>query len=51
VYALEANWASNWGVGKADVAVSWLSRVIIYFFEEVMDCLFKLLVAQSLLKI
>jgi len=50
VYVLEANWASNWGVGKADVAVNWL-RGIVYFFEEVVGCLLKLLVAQGLLKI
>jgi hypothetical protein len=50
VYTLKANWASNWGVVKAGIVVSWL-RGIMYFFEEVIDCLLKLFFAQGLLKI
>jgi hypothetical protein len=41
VYALDANWAITWGVGKGGIAVRWLMSV----FEEIFDRLIKILIA------
>ena len=48
---MEANWASTWGVGRGDFAVSLLRGIVFFSLLEFIYCFLKFLVAQGLLEI